>query len=123
MIAGITILLIFQLVGEAIAYFLHGVVPGPVIGMALIFVALSVTRGRFLVTPSRQAIATSNALLANFGVLFVPAGVGIVQHFDLIADRGLALLATILVSTVATLIVTVWCYLATKRLLGRANNG
>ncbi|MBY3422491.1 CidA/LrgA family protein [Rhizobium laguerreae] len=123
MIVGITILLIFQLVGEAIAYFLHGVVPGPVIGMALIFVTLSVARGRFFVTPSRQAVATSNALLANLGVLFVPAGVGIVQHFDLIAERGLAVYATILVSTVATLIVTVWCYLATKRLMGRANNG
>ncbi|MBY5766995.1 CidA/LrgA family protein [Rhizobium leguminosarum] len=123
MMVGITILLIFQLVGEAIAYFLHGIVPGPVIGMALIFVTLSVTRGRLFVTPSRQAVATSNALLANLGVLFVPAGVGIVQHFDLIAERGLALFATLLISTVATLIVTVWCYIATKRLIGSANNG
>lgn len=123
MVVGITILLVFQLVGEAVAYFLHGVVPGPVIGMALIFLTLSVTRGRFLVLPSRQAVATSNALLANLGILFVPAGVGIVQHFELIADRGLALFATILASTVATLIVTVWCYLATKRLMGSADNG
>ncbi|EGL65674.1 LrgA family protein [Agrobacterium sp. ATCC 31749] len=123
MVVGITILLVFQLVGEAFAYFLHGVVPGPVIGMALIFLTLSVTRGRFLVLPSRQAVATSNALLANLGILFVPAGVGIVQHFELIADRGLALFATILASTVATLIVTVWCYLATKRLMGSADNG
>lgn len=123
MVVGITILSVFQLVGEAFAYFLHGVVPGPVIGMALIFLTLSVTRGRFLVLPSRQAVATSNALLANLGILFVPAGVGIVQHFELIADRGLALFATILASTVATLIVTVWCYLATKRLMGSADNG
>ena len=123
MIVGMTLLLIFQLIGEAIAYFLHGVVPGPVIGMALIFGALSATRGRFLVTLSEPVVLTSNALLANFGVLFVPAGVGIVQHFDLIAERGLALFATIFVSTVATLIVTVWCYLATKRLIGSTSNG
>lgn len=123
MIVGIMLLLLFQLVGEAIAFFLHGVVPGPVIGMALIFLVLSVSRGRVFVAPARQAIATSHALLANFGVLFVPAGVGIVQHFDLIAAKGLALFATLVISTVATLVVTVWCYLATKRLTGRASNG
>ncbi len=118
MIMGITILLLFQLVGEVIAYFIHGVVPGPVIGMALIFVALSVRRGRFMSQPFEEATKTSKALLENLGVLFVPAGVGIVQHFDLIAERGLALFATVLLSTVVTLIVTVWCYLATKRLMG-----
>ncbi|MDP9563299.1 MULTISPECIES: CidA/LrgA family protein [Rhizobium/Agrobacterium group] len=123
MLIGITLLLAFQLIGEAAAYFLHGLVPGPVIGMLLIFVALSLRRGRSLVAQAAQVISTSNALLANFGVLFVPAGVGIVQHFDLIAERGLALFTTIIASTVATLIVTVWCYLATKRLMGNANNG
>ncbi len=123
MIVGITILLIFQLAGEAIAYYMHGIVPGQVIGMALIFAALSVTRERFLVTLSESAVLTSHALLANLGVLFVPAGVGIVQHFDLIAARGLSLFATVFVSTAATLIVTVWCYLATKRLMGRPSNG
>lgn len=121
MIMGITILLLFQLVGEVIAYFIHGVVPGPVIGMALIFVALSVRRGRFMSQPFEEATKTSKALLENLGVLFVPAGVGIVQHFDLIAERGLALFATVLLSTVVTLIVTVWCYLATKRLMGAPN--
>lgn len=122
MIAGITILLLFQLVGEVIAYIIHGVVPGPVIGMALIFVVLSSTRGRFMARTFEEAVSTSKALLANLGVLFVPAGVGIVQHFDLIAERGLALFVTVLLSTVATLTVTVWCYLATKRLMGGAND-
>lgn len=123
MVVGIAILLMFQLAGEAIAYYLHGIVPGPVIGMALIFAGLGVTRERFWVTLSESAVLTSRALLASFGVLFVPAGVGIVQHFDLIAERGLLLFATIVVSTSATLIVTVWTYLATKRLVGRTSNG
>ena len=48
----------------------------------------------------------------------MPAGVGIIQHFDLIRDRGLALLAIIVLSTVITLAVTVWAFLLVKRLTG-----
>ncbi|OLP61214.1 hypothetical protein BJF93_20700 [Xaviernesmea oryzae] len=114
---GITILLAFQLIGEIIAYALQGVVPGPVIGMTLIFLTLSLLKGRL---PGFEAatMTTSRVLLANLGVLFVPAGVGIIQHLDLLARRGPALLAVILVSTLATLIVTVFTFLATKRLMG-----
>lgn len=54
MLIGITLLLAFQLIGEAAAYFLHGLVPGPVIGMLLIFVALSLRRGRSLVAQAAQ---------------------------------------------------------------------
>lgn len=118
MIVGLSILLLFQLVGEVIAYFTHGVIPGPVIGMALIFIVLSMLKNTRVARTMDPVIATSEGLLANLGILFVPAGVGIVQHLHLIAERGLALFATIVISTVATLVITVWCYLATKRLMG-----
>ncbi|RAX37901.1 CidA/LrgA family protein [Rhizobium tropici] len=123
MLVGITFLLIFQLVGEIIAYYLDGLVPGPVIGMALIFGALIAFRRTPIGRLMQPTVPTSHTLLANFGVLFVPAGVGIIQHLDLLAERGLALFVTIAVSTVATLIVTVWCYLAIKRLIGGASHG
>ena len=45
MLVGITILLVFQLIGETAAYFLGGFVPGPVIGMAMVAVALVATGG------------------------------------------------------------------------------
>jgi holin-like protein len=123
MLVGITFLLIFQLVGEIIAYYLDGLVPGPVIGLALIFGALIASRRTPIARLMQPTLATSHTLLANFGVLFVPAGVGIIQHLDLLAERGMALFVTIAVSTVATLIVTVWCYLAIKRLIEGASHG
>lgn len=123
MIVGISILLLFQLMGEVIAYFMHGLVPGPVVGMALIFVALCLPKARVAVRPVAATVKTSRTLIANLGVLFVPAGVGIVKHLHLIADKGIALLATVAFSTVVTLIVTVWCYLAVKRLMGRPIDG
>lgn len=118
MIVGLTTLLLFQLLGEVIAYLTGALVPGPVVGMALIFLALGISRGRVMVKPMTEVVSTSKAILANLGLLFVPAGVGIVQHLDLIEQRGLALLVTILFSTAVTLIVTVFCFLATKRILG-----
>ncbi|MGD9480377.1 UNVERIFIED_ORG: CidA/LrgA family protein (plasmid) [Roseateles sp. XES5] len=119
MLVGITILLVFQLVGEITAYFLGGLVPGPVIGMAMVAVALVATGGMKALQPAhQQTLETSRAILANLGILFVPAGVGIIQHFDLIRDRGFALLAIVLLSTVITLTVTVWAFILVKRLTG-----
>ncbi|WP_314091372.1 CidA/LrgA family protein [Shinella sp. M31] len=119
MIVGITILLVFQLIGEVAAYFLGGFVPGPVIGMAMIAVVLTLTGGVKTLQPAhQQTLETSRSILANLGILFVPAGVGIIQHLDLIRDRGFALLAIVLLSTVITLTVTVWVFILVKRLTG-----
>lgn len=119
MLVGITILLVFQLVGEVTAYFLGGFVPGPVIGMAMAAIALTLTKGSTFLQPAHErTIDTSKAILANLGVLFVPAGVGIIQHLDLIRDRGFALMAIVLLSTVITLTVTVWVFILVKRLSG-----
>ncbi|MFT4158521.1 MULTISPECIES: CidA/LrgA family protein [Shinella] len=119
MLVGITILLVFQLIGEISAYFLGGFVPGPVIGMAMVAVVLTLTGGMTFLEPAhRQTVDTSRAILANLGILFVPAGVGIIQHLDLIRDRGFALLAIVLLSTVITLAVTVWVFILVKRLAG-----
>lgn len=119
MLAGITLLLVFQLIGEVTAYFLGGFVPGPVIGMAMIAITLTLTRSLKPLEPvHRQTIETSRSILANLGILFVPAGVGIIQHLDLIRDRGFALLAIVLLSTVLTLTVTVWIFILVKRLSG-----
>jgi holin-like protein len=119
MLVGITVLIVFQLVGEIAAYFSGGLVPGPVIGMAMAAVVLTLTRRAAPLRPIHEnTIVTSKAILANLGILFVPAGVGIVQHFDLIRDRGVALMAIILLSTVATLTVTVWTFILVKRFAG-----
>ena len=124
MLVGITILLVFQLIGEVTAYYLNGFVPGPVIGMAMVAVLLVATGGMKIIAPvHQQTVDTSKAILANLGILFVPAGVGIIQHLDLIRDRGFALLAIVILSTVATLTVTVWVFILVKRLTGGYGNG
>lgn len=122
MIAGLFALLACQLAGEAIARGAGLPVPGPVLGLAILVLGLAGwTR---LARPDPAALERSgvgrvaDALLANLALLFVPAGVGVIQHLDLLGTYGLALAAALIGSTLLTLLATVGVFLAVKRRLG-----
>jgi holin-like protein len=122
MIRGLFLLLLAQLVGEAVARGLSLPVPGPVLGLALVVAGLAARhRWRPL---SDEAIASSDlgraaeGLLGSLSLFFVPAGVGVVQYAGLFSQYGLALTAALLVSTALTLLATVGAFLLVKRLIG-----
>lgn len=101
MLFAFAVLLIFQCLGEAISHALGLPVPGPVIGMLLLFVAL-------LVSPTlmERVEATGNALLSHLSLLFVPAGVGIMAAASSVEGHWLAVLASLVMGTTLTLAVT-----------------
>jgi holin-like protein len=101
MLAALTQLLVFQLLGEVVARWLALPVPGPVLGMLFLFVALALRGG-----PGQELQSTSQNLLQHLSLLFVPAGVGIMVHFHRVADEWLPLLLSLVISTAATLVVT-----------------
>ena len=120
MLLAITIILLCQLAGEAIARGLGLPLPGPVLGMAFLF-ALLLLRDRFRAA-GREVLAGDNlesvglVLLANLSLLFVPAGVGVVQRLDILSTYGAALLAALLVSTVVAMLVAVGVFRLIARL-------
>lgn len=101
MIQSLFVLFAFQLTGEIIARFFALPIPGPVLGMILLF-AMLVSRGS-VSTPLRD---TAQTLLKHLSLLFVPAGVGIMKHYALIQAEWLPILATLVVSTVVTMAIT-----------------
>ena len=101
MLGALTILLVFQLTGEVLAQLFALPVPGPVIGMALLFVALALRGG-----PSVELRDTAQNLLQHLSLLFVPAGVVVMVHFHRIGDEWLPLAASLVGSTVLTIAVT-----------------
>lgn len=101
MIAALTLLLVFQLVGEVITRALALPIPGPVIGMALLFLALLV-RG----DPGDKLRQTAGTLLQHLSLLFVPAGTGIVLYGDRLAAEWLPLAVALAGSTALALVVT-----------------
>jgi len=111
MLAGLTWLLVYQCIGEILVHWTGLPVPGPVVGMVLLFVTLVVRKGA---SDSLQGSASS--LLSHLSLLFVPAGVGVMQHFDRVTSEWLPIAAALLVSTVLTLAVTA---LVMRHLLAR----
>lgn len=94
MLGALTTLLVFQLLGEVIVQFGGWPVPGPVIGLLLLFLALTL-RGA-LAGPLRD---TANGILQHLSLLFVPAGVGVMVHFSRLSGEWLPILAATVVST------------------------
>jgi putative effector of murein hydrolase LrgA (UPF0299 family) len=107
--AAFAILIGLQLVGEVLRQTLHLPLPGPLIGMALL-TAVLVAHGSAGPTAEHAVPApllkAANGLIANMGLLFVPAGVGIIAELGVLRREWLALLAGLLVSTVLGLAVT-----------------
>jgi holin-like protein len=123
MIRALTLLLVCQLVGEICTRALGLPVPGPVIGLALLAVAAMVharlTGTQTSAIEQTELGATASALIGSLGLLFVPAGVGIVQQLPLIGSYALAIFVALLVSTVLTLLVTVYVFIFVKRAIAR----
>ena len=105
MIAALTWLLLYQLAGEVVARLLSLPVPGPVIGMALLFCTL-VVRGRFGRAIPLSMQQTTHVLLQHLSLLFVPAGTGVMLYLQLIADEWLPITAALIVSTLGGMAVT-----------------
>ena len=113
MLNGLLLLLACQLAGEAVARGTALSVPGPVLGLAIL-ACLLVARPRLqpVVAP------VAGTLLSNLSLLFIPAAVGVVQVLPLLATEGVAIAASILVSTILSLIVTALTFRAVVRLCG-----
>ena len=100
---GLAWLLVAQSAGELLTRGLQLPFPGPVMGMLLLLVAL---RWRAV---QNQVGACADFLLPNLSLLFVPVGVGVMTHLSLISQYGFRMLAVVVLSTLAGLLVTVLC--------------
>jgi putative effector of murein hydrolase LrgA (UPF0299 family) len=101
MLFYLAVILGCQLAGEFFAAVTGLPVPGPVFGMAILFVGLLVTGG----LPEGLAKVT-DALLGNLSLLFVPAGVGVMLHAGLIGRDWLPISVALVASTLLTIAVT-----------------
>lgn len=114
MLKSLTLLLLFQLAGEVLVQALALPVPGPVVGMLLLYAALT-ARGPVPAALTR----TAHAVLSHLSLLFVPAGVGIMAHFALIRQEWAPVVLTLVLSTTLTLLVTAYTL---RRLIERGGS-
>jgi holin-like protein len=101
MCLDLAILLMFQFAGEMIRAVTGLPVPGPVIGMVLLLIALLAK------LPVPAGIhATSRKFLAYLGLLFVPAGAGVVTRLPMIGAHWLPIVIAVVGSTIITMVIT-----------------
>ena len=103
MIAALAGLFICQLIGEFFVRAFALPLPGPVFGMLLLFAFLLIRgarRGHKDAEPIPKGLAAAaDGLIGHLSLLFVPASVGIMRYFDLLADNFVAIAIAVAVST------------------------
>ncbi len=115
MIAGLLVLLGCQLAGDFLVHLLDVPVPGPVVGMVLLLVVLQLRE------PAKDAgvVKVAEGLLRHLQLLFVPAGVGVVQYLSVIGASAAPLVVGLVVSWFAALATTAGVALLLLRVVRR----
>ena len=103
MLQGVIILLLFQLLGEAIVALTGTPVPGPVIGMLLLWLALHIKNG-----PSLGLGTTSHTLIQHLSLLLLPAGVGLFFLPAEISQEWSAIVGGVLIGSMVSLLFSSW---------------
>lgn len=101
MIGYLTLIFTCQLLGELTVRLLGLPLPGPVVGMVMLFVFLLLRKS----VPEGLDQA-SGGLLKAMSLLFVPAGTGVMLHFRALGEALLPLGLALVVSTFLTILVT-----------------
>jgi len=103
MLLALATLLLCQLLGQWLAAVCGWSVPGPVVGLVLLWLVL-------LVRPTWATALqpTAHGLLGHLSLLFVPAGVGVVQHVQRLGQEALAIGLALVVSTALGLLASAW---------------
>lgn len=110
MLRGLAMLLVFQSLGEVAVRATGMVVPGPVVGMVLLFVFLVVRKN-----PPESLTQAADGLLSHLAIFYIPAAVGVMLYAKPLAEQGVAWIAAILVSTLGAMLLPA---LLLKRWLG-----
>ena len=109
MLTAIFTILVLQLIGEVLQKYFDLAIPGPVIGLMLMLLTLMMMNSKKLnmLAPLRtKIINTSEKLLRYLSLLFVPIGVGVVMHLQLLEMQLLRILVVIILGTMSTMIFT-----------------
>ena len=113
MLSAIFTILIFQLAGEVIQKGFELPLPGPVLGLILLLFSLVFTKKSInpnLVELRARLMTTSEKLLSYLSLLFVPIGVGVIMHLQLLEGQLLKIVFVIGLGTIMTMVFTAFIF-------------
>ncbi|AHF81305.1 CidA/LrgA family protein [Thermococcus paralvinellae] len=101
MYKGLAIIFGFLFLGEALVRMLGLPIPGNVVGMILLTLALV-----FNVVKLEDVEKEAELLVRNMSVMFIPPGVGIVLYWGLIKSQAMPIFVALIVSFFVTMVLT-----------------
>jgi holin-like protein len=111
---GLTLLLVYQLIGEVLSRLLQIPIPGPVLGMLLLFFSLF-----FFKKTKRTVSESSSAILSHLSLLFIPAGVGLMTHFSRLEHQWLPISIALFLGAIISFVATAWLMQLTAWVLNK----
>jgi putative effector of murein hydrolase LrgA (UPF0299 family) len=103
LLRGLTLLVLFQLLGTALNHLLLSIIPGPIIGLVLLLVYLMV-RGEV----SEPISLAANSLLRYLPLLLVPPAVGVMVYASEIAKDFWAIVGSLVLSVLIAMVFAGW---------------
>lgn len=110
------IILICLIAGEFISRFFNIPIPGNVLGMIILLIAL--ISG---IVKLEKVEGAASTLIKNLPLFFVPAGVGIMAYFNIVSKYAAAIMIATFLSTLLVLLVTGHITQGAISLKGRGN--
>lgn len=103
LLRGLSWLVAFQLAGTALNVLFFPVIPGPIIGLVLLFIYLMLRGG--VDEPLNEAAAS---LLRYLPLLLVPPAIGVMAHMDDIKADFWAITGALVISLVVSMVFIGW---------------
>lgn len=97
----IGMIFLIYLMGESIATLLPIAIPGNIVGMLLMFLFLTLKWIKL-----QQVQTVGRFLLSHMAFLFIPAGVSIMESFELIKDDWFKIILICILTTIITFAAT-----------------
>jgi len=98
MLSGLVQILLFQSLGEVVSRFALPTLPGPVIGLVLLVIWLVLRK-----EVNEHLAVVADGFSQYFGLLFVPAAVGVVLFLPQLKANAFAIICALVASVVLTI--------------------
>lgn len=100
MVKGIFIILLFYFMGECVSYLIRGFIPGSIIGMIMLFLALYLK-----IIQADSVDSTAKAITKNMAIFFIPSGAGLMTSFGVLSQFWASIIITCSISTIMVIAV------------------
>ncbi|MBN2742570.1 holin-like protein [Breznakibacter xylanolyticus] len=103
MLYGFFIIFLFYAIGNFCSWLIQGIVPGNVIGMVLLFIALQL---KWVDALKLRTVAVG--ITTHMSLFFVPVGVGLMISMQYIGQYWAPIVVSVIISTILVLISTAY---------------